>query len=110
MNDEERKAWDTWIDYCRKLDRWYKCNPDKAAEYEPILMTPPFDGIVEANLSVDTELTRLRELLSEEAAASLALTAELNDIAAAAGIFRHPGEKDQVANAVAGLRGEKEEG
>ena len=36
----------------------------------------------------------------------LALRAELSDIAAAAGIFRHPGEKGQVAEAVASLRSE----
>ena len=49
------------------------------------------------------QLADYKRLLADEAAASLALTAELRDIAAAAGIFRHPGEKDQVANAVAGL-------
>ena len=50
------------------------------------------------------QLAEYKRLLDEEAAASLALTAELNDIAAAAGIFRHPDEKDQLANAVAALR------
>ena len=50
------------------------------------------------------QLVEYKRLLDEEVVASLALTAELNDIAAAAGIFRHPGEKDRVANAVAALR------
>ena len=61
MTANEQVTWDIWIDYCRKLDRWYKCNPDQAAEYEPILMTPPFDGIVEANLSADRELKERRK-------------------------------------------------
>jgi hypothetical protein len=60
MNDEERKAWDLWIDYCIKLNKWYKANPDKAAEYEPIMLMPPFDAIVESNLAADAELTALR--------------------------------------------------
>lgn len=59
MNAQEKKAWEIWIDYCRKLDKWYKANPDKVAEHEPVLMTPPFDAIVESNLAADAELKRL---------------------------------------------------
>jgi hypothetical protein len=53
--------------------------------------------------AANASLEEYKRLLDEEVVASLALTAELNDIAAAAGIFRHPDEKDQLANFVEGL-------
>jgi hypothetical protein len=64
--------------------------------------TEPVDPLAAAL----AQLAEYKRLLDEEVSASTALTAELNDIAAALGIFRHPDEKEQLANCAEKMREE----
>jgi hypothetical protein len=97
MTDEERyrdaftRYWNTWIFYMRKVDKWYQSKDVDAGKFEPMLMNPPFDGIVEANMAADAELTRLRDI-EQRAGDVIGITNQI----------RHNKTYAEVARAVSG--------
>jgi hypothetical protein len=86
MTDEERKIWD---------NRVFEAEGNR-----------PRTSVDEAVIAVNAELSQYKRLLHEEIVIAVALTKELNDIAAALGIFRHPDEREQLANCAEKMREE----
>jgi hypothetical protein len=65
MTPAEREAWNTWVEYCRKLKLYYDATGvavTEKPELEPWGMNPPPCVIIDGTLAADIELTRLRSL------------------------------------------------